>query len=82
MTDQDIRIVSREAFPDFASFFSALPAAGMMPGVQKLVDQSAKASAAAAPPTAAAPARRQACRWTWWTRNQGQPARPRARQMS
>ncbi len=56
VTDQDIRIVSREAFPDFASFFSALPAAGMMPGVQKLVDQSTKASAATAAPAAAAPA--------------------------
>jgi hypothetical protein len=40
VTDQDIRIVSREAFPDFAALVGALPVAAMMPGVQAMVELS------------------------------------------
>jgi hypothetical protein len=37
VTDQDIRIVSREAFPDFAALVGAFPAAVVMPGVRSAV---------------------------------------------
>jgi hypothetical protein len=40
VTDQDIRIVSREAFPDLAALVGAVPIAAMMPGVQAMVDLS------------------------------------------
>jgi hypothetical protein len=60
VTDQDVRIVSREAFPDLAALVGALPVAAMMPGVQKLLDlskaadksQTAGASTGTPPPGA------------------------------
>ena len=54
VTDQDIRIVSREAFPDLGSLINALPVAGMTPGGKALVN-SAKAPVAGQTPDAAAP---------------------------
>ena len=64
VTDQDIRIVSREAFPDFAALVGALPMAAMMPRVQKMVEastaadkgQTAGASTGTPPPGAPATA--------------------------
>ncbi len=49
VTDQDIRIVSRQAFPDLASLVSAVPMLGMMPGASAIVDLSKLADASQAP---------------------------------
>jgi hypothetical protein len=40
VTEEDIQIVSRAAFPDLSALVGALPVAAMMPGVQAMVDLS------------------------------------------
>lgn len=53
VTDRDIRIVSREAFPDLGSLINSLPVVGMTPGGKALVN-SAKAPGGGQTPDAAA----------------------------
>ena len=53
VTDQDIRIVTREAFPDLGSLINSLPILGMTPGGKALVN-SAKPPGAGQTPDAAA----------------------------
>ncbi len=53
VTDQDIRIVSREAFPDLGSLINALPILGMTPFGKALIDK-AKVPAATPTPDASA----------------------------
>jgi hypothetical protein len=52
VTDHEVRLVSREAFPDFASLVKSLPVLGMAPGAQALVD-TAKYAAPGETPAAA-----------------------------
>jgi hypothetical protein len=63
VTDQEIRMTSREAFPDLGSLVKSLPMLGMLPGAKALIDltktpaagdaQAAAAGAATAQPAAA-----------------------------
>ncbi len=50
VTDQDIRIISRQAFPELASLVNAVPMLGMMPGANAMVDMSKLAEGGQASP--------------------------------
>ena len=89
VTDQDIRIVSREAFPDLGSLINSLPVLGMTAGGKALVN-SAKApdpaatGGAAGGAAGAAPAGRRrggpndkgdSARWCWPQGSRSKPGR-------
>ncbi len=56
VSDQDVRIVSRGAFPDFSSLVNLAPIAGMMPAARSLLDLSKLAGESQGPNAPGAPA--------------------------
>jgi hypothetical protein len=56
VSDQDIRIVSRGAFPDFSSLVRLAPIAGLMPAARSILDPSKVAGAGQTAGAAAQPA--------------------------
>jgi hypothetical protein len=56
VTDHEVRMTSREAFPDLASLINSLPGLGMLPGAKALIDATKTPPAAETQAPAAGPA--------------------------